>query len=260
MMRRLSLLLCFSLLACTLPRALGQSDDANQKKAKATIDAMVKALGGEQWLSTTSLVSEGRTSGFYQGKPTGATAVFYQVEKFPDETRTELGKKRDVVEIFADDDAWEVTYKGSKEIPKEQLEELRRRRDHTIRTVVTHWLKDPRTILIYGGQSLVERHLTDQTTIINANNDSVTIQTDADTHLPLARSYQWRDPLYKDKNTDSEEYEDYHLASGLPVPFTVTRYHNGDMTNQRFLTRAEYNVPLAPDLFNPDQAAARIKK
>ncbi len=62
----------------------------------------------------------------------------------------------------------------------------------------------------------MERHLADQTTLINADNDSITIQTDAETHLPLRRSYQWRDPLYKDKNTDAEEYDDYH-AGGRPA-------------------------------------------
>jgi hypothetical protein len=106
----------------------------------------------------------------------------------------------------------------------------------------------------------VERHLADQTTLINSENDSITIQTDAETHLPLRRSWQWRDPLYKDKNTDAEEYDDYHLVEGFPTAFTITRYHNGDMTNQRFLYHAGYNVPSTPDMFNPDQAAAKIKK
>jgi hypothetical protein len=32
------------------------------------------------------------------------------------------------------------------------------------------------------------------------------------------------------------------------------------MTNQRFLSHAAYNIPLTPDMFNPDQAAAKIKK
>jgi hypothetical protein len=122
------------------------------------------------------------------------------------------------------------------------------------------WLNDPRTVLIYGGQSLVERHLADTTTLINSENDSITIQTDAETHLPLRRSWQWRDPLYKDKNTDAEEYDDYHLVDGLPTAYTITRYHNGDMTNQRFLYHAGYDIPLTPDMLDPDQAAAKIKK
>lgn len=255
-------IVCLLVMLAALHPAGAQNEDAaaNQKKAKATLDAMVAALGGQRWLTLVSSMQQGRTSGFYQGKPTGATAEFYEIQKFPDQTRIELGKKRDVVEIITGDEAWEITYRGKKELPKDQIQELMRRHDHSIRIAMTSWLNDPKTLLIYGGQNLVERHLADQVTLINAENDSITIQADAENHLPIRRSYQWRDPLYKDKNTDAEEYEDYHTVDGLPTPFTVTRYHNGDMTNQRFLIRAAYDIPLTPDMFNPDQAAAKIKK
>ena len=233
---------------------------ANQRKARATLDAMVAALGGQRWLTLTNTMEQGRTSGFYQGKPTGMTAEFYEIFKFPDQIRVELGKKRDVLEIIDGDSVWEVTYKGKRELPKDQAQDLIRRREHSIQVAMRVWLNDPRTVLIYGGQSLVERHLADKTTLIDANNDSITIQTDAETHLPLQRTWQWRDPVYKDKNTDAEEYDDYHLVEGLPTAYTITRYHNGDMTNQRFLTHAAYNIPLTPDMFNPDQAASKIKK
>jgi hypothetical protein len=259
---RMLRLACSLIIISALHPLRAQDPDAaaNQKKAKATLDAMVTALGGQRWLTLTSSMEQGRTSGFYQGKPTGMTAEFYEIQKFPDQARIELGKKRDVVEVISPDQAWEVTYKGKKELPKDQVQELIRRREHSIRTAMTGWLNDPKTVLIYGGQNLVERHLADQTTLINAENDSITIQTDAETHLPLRRSYQWRDPLYKDKNTDAEEYDDYHLVDGLPTAFTLTRYHNDDMTNQRFLSHAAYNIPLTPDMFDPDQAAAKIKK
>src|SRR5271169_6661367 len=99
-------------------RAQNQDGEANQKKARATLDAMVAALGGQRWLTLTSSMQQGRTSGFYQGKPTGATSEFYEIQKFPDQTRIELGKKRDVAEIIDGDKAWEVTYKGKKELPQ----------------------------------------------------------------------------------------------------------------------------------------------
>jgi hypothetical protein len=242
---------------------LGAQDDnaaANQQKARATLDAMVAALGGERWLTLTSVMQQGRTSGFYLGKPTGMTAEYYEIQAFPDQTRVELGKKRDVVQIISGDQGWEVTYKGKREIPKDQVQDLIRRRDHSLPTAMRVWLKDPKTVLIYGGQNMVERHLADQVTLISADNDSITLQADAETHLPLRRTWQWRDPLYKDKNTDAEEYDDYHLVDGLPTPYTLTRYHNDDMTNQRFLYRGAYNVPVTPEMFNPDQTAARIKK
>ena len=253
-------LACLLLIVASLHPLRAQNEDANQKKARATLDAMVAALGGQRWPTLTSTMQQGRTSGFYQGKPTGMTSEFYEIQKFPDQTRIELGKKRDVVEIICGRSSLGGHLQGKRELPKDQVQELIRRRDHSIQTAMRVWLKDPRTVLIYGGQNLVERHLADQTTLINAENDSITIQTDAETHLPLRRSYQWRDPVYKDKNTDAEEYDDYHVVEGLPTAFTLTRYHNGDMTNQRFLYRAGYDVALTPDMFNPDQAAAKIKK
>jgi hypothetical protein len=255
-------LTCLLVIVATLHPLRAQDPEAvaNQKKARATLDAMVAALGGDRWLALTNTMQQGRTSGFYLGKPTGMTAEFYEIQKIPDQTRVELGKKRDVLEIISGDQAWEVTYKGKRELPKEQVQDLLRRRDHSIQTAIRVWLKDPRTVLIYGGQNLVERHLADQTTLINAENDSITIQTDAETHLPLRRTWQWRDPVYHDKNTDAEEYDDYHLIEGFPTAYTITRYHNDDMTNQRFLSHAAYNVPLTPDMFDPDQAAAKIKK
>ena len=77
-------------------------------------------------------MQQGRTSGFYLGKPTGMTSEFYEIQKFPDQTRVELGKKRDVVEIISGDQAWEITYKGKRELPKDQVQDLVRRRDHSI--------------------------------------------------------------------------------------------------------------------------------
>jgi hypothetical protein len=83
---------------------------------------------------------------------------------------------------------------------------------------------------------------------------------DKQTHLPLRRTFEWRDPLYKDKNLDAEEYDDYHTVDGFPTPFTITRFKNDDMISQRFLDRVTYNQDLAPDFWSVDAAERRIKK
>jgi hypothetical protein len=153
-----------------------------------------------------------------------------------------------------------VTYRGKAPLPQEQVDDFLRRRDHSIETAVKVWLNDPRTILVYEGQRLAERHLADQVTLISAENEAVTIQMDTQTHLPLRRTFEWRDPLYKDKNLDVEEYDDYHTFDGLPTAFTITRFKNDDMTQQRFLVHAAYNQQLAGDFWSVDAAEHRIKK
>jgi hypothetical protein len=126
--------------------------------------------------------------------------------------------------------------------------------------VVKVWLKDPNTILIYEGQRLAERHLADQVTLISAQNEAVTIQTDTQTHLPLRRTFQWRDPVYKDKNTDAEEYDDYHVMEGFPTPFTISRYKNDDEVRQYYLVHVKYNQELPTDFWSVDAVTQRIKK
>jgi hypothetical protein len=92
--------------------------------------------------------------------------------------------------------------------------------------------------------------MADKVTVLSANNDAVTLELDANTHLPLRRTFQWRNQQFKDFDEDAEDYSDYHTVQGLPTAMTITRYKNGDMVNQRFITKATYNEPLEPSMFD----------
>ena len=262
MMKFLRFLLVFCILGTLAFGAFAQQDDAakNAKQAHAALDAMVKALGGDAWLHMKSRELHGSTAAFYQGKPSGGTTDYWEFHAWPDHDRIEFTKHRDVVQIYAGREGWEILYNGTKPLPKEQVEEYLRRRDHSIETIIKQWLNDPSTILLYEGQQLAERHLAEQVTLISAKNEAVTVQMDVQTHLPLRRTFQWRDPLYKDKNEDAEEYDNYRPVDGFQTPFNVTRFRNGDMVNQRFLFSAKYNQDLPADEFSVDAVAAKIVK
>jgi len=266
-MKRISRLMAFGVISAIVAGiALAQNADedaiakANEQKGRATLRAMVQALGGARWLALKDETFSGRTSGFYQGKPTGAISDYFIFRRFPDQERVEFGKKGDVVDFFLGNAGWEVTYRGKKALPQDLVDDFTRRRDHSVETAIRVWLKDPQTIVLFDKQSLVERHLADQVTLISSTNDSITIEMDAQTHLPLRRTFQWRDPVYKDKNTEGEEYDDYHVVDGIPTAFTITRFHNGDMTNQRYLYKAAYNGNFPDTMFDVDATAAKIKK
>jgi len=269
-MRRVSSLLPIALAAMTLlapvfpslasaqPAAAAGEDNA--KKAHAVLDAMVQALGGQAWLEMKNQMREGHAAAFFHGNPDLGTTLYWEYHSWPDSDRYEYTKHRDVLQFYIGRKGWEVTYKGKAPLPQEQVDDYLRRRDHSIETAIKVWLKDPRTILVYEGQHLAARHLAEQVTLISGDNEAVTILTDVQTHLPLRRSFEWRDPVYKDKNVDAEEYDDYHVVGGFPTPFTVTRFKNDDMVRQQYLTRAVYNQPLDADFWNVDAAAHRVKK
>lgn len=232
----------------------------NAAKARVVLDKMVQALGGRAWLDIKNREQHGHIASFYRGNPDPGTTEVFEFHSWPDHDRLDVTKHRDYLQFYIGREAWEVTYRGKKPIAEEQLNEYLRRRDHSVETAVKIWLKDPNTILLYEGQRLAERHLAEQVTLIAANNEAVTILCDASTYLPLSRKYEWRDPVYKDKNIDIEEYDAYHTMQGFPTPFTVTRLKNGEMVRQFFIDKVTYNEDLPPDFWSVDAAEKRIKK
>lgn len=251
-----------AVLAMPASRAQAADDAAaqNAQKARVALDAMVQAMGGDAWLNLKNSMEEGHVAAFFHGQPDLGTTEIWQFHAWPDRDRVEVTKHRDVVEFYLGRDGWEVTFRGKKPMQKDLLDDFLRRRDHSIETAIKVWLKDPRTILVYEGKTMTERHMSEQVTLISPQNESVTIQMDTETHLPLRRSFQWRDPIYKDKNTDAEEYDDYHTIDGLPTAFSITRFKNDEMVRQYYVTKVEYNRQLPDDFWDADAAAKRIKK
>jgi hypothetical protein len=238
----------------------------SEQLGRKLLDEMIEALGGQAWLDRKDMQVSGRTAAFFQGQPNMNVIEYTGWRQFPDGTRPGAerigfltdksmilpGKKIDVVQIWTADAGYEVTYKGRTTLPKEQVEDYLRRRNHSIESVVNDWLKAPGVMVISEGTGMVERRMVDKVSVLSANNDAVTIELDSTTHLPLRRRFEWRNETFKDHDEDVEEYSDYHTIQGLPTAFTVTRYHDGEMANQRFLTKVLYNQGLSPDLFNPD--------
>ena len=244
----------------TRPQTASDAGQKNARQARVVLDAMVQALGGQAWLNVKNQMRQGNVAAFFHGEPSGGATEYWECHAWPDHDRIEYSRHRDVVQFYIGQAGTEVTYKGKTPLPQEQVDDFLRRRGHSIETVVRLWLNEPNTILIYEGQRLVERHLADQVTVISGANEAVTILTDAETHLPLRRSFEWRDPVYKDMNLDAEEYDNYHAIDGLPTAFTITRYKNGDIARQYFLVRVTCNEDLPADFWSVDAAVARIKK
>ncbi len=232
----------------------------NAKQAHDVLDAMVQALGGQQWLDIRNRTEHGHVAGFFHGQPDVGTTEILEFHAWPDKDRIDVTKHRDYLQYFVGRQGFEVNYRGKKPIPQEQLDDYLRRRDHSIETAIKVWLKDPKTILVYEGQHLAERHLADQVTLISPENEAITILVDLQTHLPLRRSFQWRDPLYHDKNTDYEEYDDYHLLGGFQTALRISRGKNDEMVRQFYVDWVKYNQDLAPDFWDVDAAARRLKK
>jgi hypothetical protein len=239
--------------------------ETQEQRGHKLLDQMLEALGGDAWLHRKNIRELGHLARFFQGAPTGIVIDFTAIHQFADGERPEAqrigfitdksmilpGKKIDIVQIWTNNSGHEVTYKGNATLPQEQVDDYFRRQDHSIESIFRVWLKSPGVMVVAGGSTMVERRLTERVTILSANNDAVTLDVDATTHLPRRRTFETRNPKFKDIDEDAEEYDDYHTIQGLPTPFTITRYHNGDMASQTFISKVEYDVDAPPETFDP---------
>ena len=224
-------------------------DQQNARKARALLDQMVQALGGQAYLGIQDISREGRTYSFHLGQPNSFGIVFWEFYHYPDKDRYELTKKRDVIEIFNGEKSYEITYKGTHAQDPKELSDYLRRKKFALDWVVREWLKEPGIALFYEGPTVAEQKSVEQVTVMNANNEGVTLYIDSNTHLPVKKTFSWRDPTDKGRNIEDEVYDNYRPIQGVMTPFTITRFYNGDMSNQRFLTAVSYNQGLNPSLF-----------
>jgi hypothetical protein len=228
------------------------ADQENAHKAKTVIEQGIQALGGQAFLTIRDREQQGHAFGFHHGRESGAGTIFWSFSEFPDKERVELTKERDIAELYVGDKAYELTYKGARAIEeKDRLDYMRRRR-FSLDTVLRTWVTDPGVILLYEGPAIAAQHSSDQVTLINSQNESVTLYFDTDTHLPVKKSFTWRDPVDRQKNLEEEVYENYRQVSGVMAPYNVTRFFNGDMSNQRFLTSVTINQGLDEAMFDPN--------
>ena len=173
-------------------------------------------------------------------------------------TALSWAKRRDVVQLWTPTEGVEITYKGRKALPVKDQEEYFRRLHYSLDAIANVWLKDPGTLLIYGGTAVVARREVDEVTLIDKDNNSLEVDVERNTHLPLRRIFKFRNAQYKDFDEDLEEYSDFHDADGIPVPYVTTRYFNADMVAQRFVEEIHFK-PVDPALFAPGAPLGKHK-
>src|SRR5215472_2761832 len=171
--------------ASEIPSAqTAQKAGGEEQHGRALLDQMVKALGGDAWLNRRDMQATGRGASFFHNEANPYVIEYDYWRRFPGSGQPEAerlgfltdksmffpGKKVDVVQIWTPTNGYEVTYKGKGELPKEQVEDYVRRKNHSIETVINTWLKAPGVMVISEGTSMVMRRIADKVTVLSANN------------------------------------------------------------------------------------------
>ena len=241
--------------------------ETQEQAGRRLLSEMLVALGGDAWLNKTTMTREGQTAPFFKGEPSGGVARFVEFKRFASGSAPELtrfdyvsyrgmiapGTKRDVAHLWTADQGYEITYKGQTLLPAKQVEDYMRRRGHSLEEVMRTWVKAPDVLVMSDGTGMRDRRAVDKVSVLTAKNDAVTIELDQQTHLPMQRSFEWRNEQFKDHDLDEEVYGDWRMFDGVMTPMNMTTYRNGDMAAQTFYKRVSFGGPLSVDLFDKDK-------
>ena len=234
-------------------------DQQSAHQARELLNQAIQALGGQAYLSVHDMQEQGRVYSFYHGRPSSNGVFFWRFVEFPDKERFEFTPQRDIANIFVGDKGYEITYKGPRSVEKKDLDDYLRRRRFSLETLLHTWVNDPKVALFFDGAALAGNLAAQKVTLINSQDEAVSIYFDIDTHLPIEKSYTWRDPVDKEKNVEEETYNGYRLVQGIMTPFGFTRYFNGDMQTERFITSASYSEALDQAMFDPNSGYNPLK-
>jgi hypothetical protein len=263
--------------------AINLNDSDNARQARAVLDKTIEALGGQPYLTYENRCEEGRYYPLYHGRTESTGIPYRYYVEYPDRDRFEVlhtkdihvlpgtidiggvkvKNKFDLALIHNGDKGYEITYKGTAAQDKLDLENYLRRRQHSLEWVFRKWIRDPNVAMFYDGLAVVNGKETEGVTLLNSQNDSVSVFLDQNSHYPVKISYSWRDPKDKQKNVEDEVYDSYKLVQGIWTPHSITRYFNGETSQQRFINVASYNLKLLDSMFEAAvtyDPAAPLKK
>jgi hypothetical protein len=249
------------------PSSVNLNDSESAHKARALLDQAIAALGGQPYLTYTNRSENGRYYPLHHGTSGSLGIPYNYYLVYPDKDRFEVIHTKDIfliegqvgnvqvkgqfdlVLIHNGDKGYETTFKGTTPQDKEDLQNYLRRHPHSEEWVFRKWMNDPTVAFFHDGLSIVDSKPVDVVTLLNSKNDSVSVALDQITHYPVRISYSWRDPQDKQRNTEEEVYDNYKPEDGIMTPHSITRYYNGEMSQQRFITTAKYNQNLPDSLF-----------
>ena len=116
--------------------------------------------------------------------------------------------------MYGGDQGFEITYKGTRADDPKAVSDYLRRREFSLDWVLRKWLPEARHRPFLRGPHRGRTKSRRQVTIMDSNNQGVTLYIDSNTHLPVKKSYSWRDPTDKQRNVEDEVYDNYRPVQG----------------------------------------------
>jgi hypothetical protein len=217
---------------------------------KETLNHVIDALGGSNFLNMQNRVETGRAVTVYRNQLTGLSQTKTYTEFVPGGVRERqyFGKNSDAGVLFMDGKGWDITLKGARPMDAETMERYHLSLQHNVFYILRQRLKEMTVEL--SGHEVVENQSTGILDFYDQNNQNVRVWVNAYTYLPVRQ--RW----YRRENGTGYRYEEvthftkYREQNGIFWPYDLERERDGDRTAEIYNDNVKFNQPVSESIFN----------
>ncbi|HUP04463.1 MAG TPA: hypothetical protein VMU19_10765 [Bryobacteraceae bacterium] len=232
------------------------------ERGKRIVQEAVQALGGDAFLHMTDRVETGRAYSFYRSEITALSlARFYT--RYTDnpapgklalrerESFLTPGKTEETSAVLlTENGAWDITYRGAEPLDDAQYRGFVDSTEHGVLYILRCRLNEPGLDFYWDSTDVQDNRPVEIVEITDAAGEKITVSFDQDTKLPLRQVWRHRNLQFKDFDTETSLYSNYHDAGhGVRLPTIVQRDRNGEKLSAMYADSVEVDRNPSADLF-----------
>jgi len=236
------------------PRAVAQNPDtmmpdASAAKAKQILAQMIEAFGGPAYLNAKQSECSGRMSQFGHNADLTAYLPFKTYWEFPDKNRNDIGKKGNVIDLYAGYEGWTLDHDGVGPEPAAQVDNFRAQLPNNPNYIFRYRLREEGMNFRWAGLDLIDLKPIDWVEVTDNKQRVYRIAVARDTHLMVRFVVLTPNEANSQPDEDVTSYANYHAFDGVVAPLQVWREHNGRRVFQAFYDTCRYNPNLPANFF-----------
>lgn len=226
-------------------------------KARQILDQAVEAMGGNAYLNVHDVTCIGRIGQFDHAGDVTGFGKFIDYTQPPFKERQENLPKRNIIQVYNGNKGWDLDRGGVSDAPKSDVTDFEEETQKDLDYILRKRSHEPGMNLRYGGPDVVDLKQAQWVEMVDSDNRTIRIAFADNTHLPIRKTVETRDPRMQRKTEEIEYYSNYHPIDGVQTPFQITRERNQIKIFQVFFDKCDYNTSVADALFTKESLDQR---
>ena len=234
--------------------------EASAAKAKQILGQLIDAMGGPAFVNARESQCSGRMSPIGRGNDFTPTIPITIYWRYPDKTRTDIGKKGNIVDLYAGNDGWTLDHDGVSEEPSEKVDNFRAQLPSNPLYIFRYRLQEQDMFFRWAGLDVIDLKPVDWVELTDSHKRVYRIAIDRGSHLMVRFKLTTPAEANELPDEDVTYYANYHPFDGVQTAMQIWKEHNGRRTTQAFYESCSYRPNLPADFFTRAALERRLEE